>query len=83
LDSKANQQKKIIINMHLDFTDTKIYIINSIAFAFTFTHADAFLKFLLTAVAIGYTTHKWYFMHIDRKERKNNEKKEQKNEEEN
>jgi heme/copper-type cytochrome/quinol oxidase subunit 4 len=38
----------------------------------TFSGADAFLKFILTAVAIGYTTHKWYFMHLDRKNNKKN-----------
>jgi len=57
--------------------DFKIYTVNLFAFMMTFSGADAFLKFMLTAVAIGYTTHKWYFLHVDRKERKNNEKNKQ------
>jgi len=52
--------------------DFKIYTVNLFAFMMTFSGADAFLKFILTAVAIGYTTHKWYFMHLDRKNNKKN-----------
>jgi len=50
--------------------DIKVYTLNLFAFSMTFSSADAFLKFLLTAIAIGYTANKWYFMHQDRKEGK-------------
>jgi hypothetical protein len=62
-------------------TDLKILAGNfGVGLFVTFTDADAVLKFFLTAVVIGYTTHKWYYMYLDRKEKKesknhnNNEK---------
>lgn len=54
----------------MSLEDLKIGVVNLFAFAMTFSHADAFLKFILSAVAIGYTTHKWYLMHVNSK--KNN-----------
>ena len=48
-------------------TDLKIYLLNAVALAFNFTQIDITLKILLTAVAIGYTAHKWYIMSEERK----------------
>ena len=48
-------------------TDLKIYLINAVALAFNFTQIDITLKILLTAVAIGYTLHKWYILNEERK----------------
>jgi len=48
-------------------TDLKIYLLNAITLAFNFTQIDISLKILLTAVAIGYTLHKWFIMNEERK----------------
>jgi hypothetical protein len=56
------------------FTDVKIFTGYFATIAtITFGSADAFLKFCLTGVVIGYTSHKWYFMYLDRKDRKKKE----------
>jgi len=48
-------------------TDLKIAFINLIALGFNFMQIDLLLKIVLTAVAIGYTTHKWYLMYKNKK----------------
>ena len=48
-------------------TDLKIYLLNAVTLAFNFTQIDISLKILLTAVAIGYTAHKWFIMNEERK----------------
>jgi hypothetical protein len=55
-------------------TDLKIYLLNAVALAFNFTQIDITLKILLTAVAIGYTAHKWYIMSEERKLQKEMDK---------
>jgi len=50
--------------------DIKIYGGFLFTFLFTLTTADAFLKFCLTAVFIGYTSYKWYCLWQDRKNNK-------------
>jgi len=44
-------------------SDLKIAFINVITLGFNFMQIDIILKILLTAVAIGYTLHKWYLMY--------------------
>jgi hypothetical protein len=51
----------------MSLTDLKIYLLNATALAFNFSQIDILLKILLTAVAIGYTLHKWHIMHEERK----------------
>ena len=50
-------------------TDLKIYLLNAVTLAFNFTKIDISLKILLTAVAIGYTLHKWWLMNKENKEK--------------
>lgn len=42
--------------------DLKIYAINSIALAISFTEIEMMLKIVLLLVTIGYSIHKWYEM---------------------
>jgi hypothetical protein len=51
-------------------TDLKIYLLNAVTLAFNFMQIDISLKILLTAVAIGYTLHKWFIMNEERKLKK-------------
>lgn len=44
--------------MSLD--DIKIFALNGTTFAISISNAETFLKIVLLAVSIGYTTHKWY-----------------------
>jgi len=44
-------------------SDLKIAFINVITLGFNFMQIDLLLKIILTAVAIGYTLHKWYLMY--------------------
>ncbi len=44
-------------------SDLKIAFINVITLGFNFMQIDLLLKIVLTAVAIGYTLHKWYLMY--------------------
>jgi len=44
-------------------TDLKIAFVNVITLGFSFMQIDFLLKILLTAVASGYTLHKWYLMY--------------------
>ena len=44
-------------------SDLKIAFINVITLGFNFMQIDILLKIVLTAVAIGYTLHKWYLMY--------------------
>jgi hypothetical protein len=55
-------------------TDLKIYLLNAVTLAFNFTQIDISLKILLTAVAIGYTLHKWFIMNEERKLQKQMDK---------
>jgi len=48
-------------------SDLKIAFINVITLGFNFMQIDIMLKILLTAVAIGYTLHKWYLMYKSKK----------------
>ena len=57
-------------------TDLKIYALNTTALAFNFMQIDISLKILLTAVAIGYTLHKWFIMNEERKLKKKMQKHE-------
>ena len=44
-------------------SDLKIAFINVITLGFNFMQIDILLKIVLTAVAIGYTSQKWYLMY--------------------
>ena len=48
-------------------TDLKIYSINAAAMVANFSSIDMFLKIILTAVAIGYTIHKWKLLYEQNK----------------
>ena len=48
-------------------SDLKIAFINVITLGFNFMQIDLLLKIILTAVAIGYTLHKWYLMYKNKK----------------
>ena len=48
-------------------SDLKIAFINVITLGFNFMQIDILLKIVLTAVAIGYTGHKWYLMYKSKK----------------
>jgi len=60
----------------MDFQDFKLLFLNVSTFlAIEFSSADAFLKFILVAISIGYTTHKWYLLHTTNKKAKKDNKK--------
>ena len=54
--------------------DLKIYSITATAMLANFSHIDLLLKITLTAVAIGYTVHKWIIMTQERKLQKKMDK---------
>lgn len=56
----------------MSLQDFKIIGLNIFAFAMNFSHADLFLKIVLSFVAIGYTGTKWWYLHLDRKNNKKN-----------
>jgi hypothetical protein len=43
----------------MNFTDLKIYTLNSIALMLSMTAIEPFLKITLLVLSIGYTIHKW------------------------
>ena len=49
--------------------DLKIYSINATAMLANFSHIDVLLKITLTAVAIGYTVHKWKLLYDQNKKK--------------
>tara|TARA_B100000900_G_C20194765_1_gene559382 strand:- start:10 stop:189 length:180 start_codon:yes stop_codon:yes gene_type:complete len=54
----------IMLNLKTEkLTDLKIYSLNIGALATSMTDIDVALKILATAIAIGYTLHKWYIMY--------------------
>lgn len=62
----------------MNFTDFKIYTSSLVTFlAIEFSSADAFTKFMLTIVVIGYTSHKWWLMYDRYKNNKNNKNEEE------
>jgi hypothetical protein len=64
----------------MNVTDLKIYLSSFATYlAIEFSSADAFTKFMLTIVVIGYTSHKWWLMY-DRN--KKNKDKDENNEQE-
>jgi len=52
---------------YMTTSDLKIALINVITLGFNFMQIDLLLKIVLTAVAIGYTSHKWYLMYKSKK----------------
>jgi|TARA_R110002126_G_scaffold283741_2_gene433083 uncharacterized membrane protein YwzB len=50
-------------------TDLKIYSITATAMLANFSNVDLFLKMILTAVAIGYTVHKWVLFYKQNKKK--------------
>lgn len=59
----------------MDFSDFKVIFFNIGAFLTIqfYSSADAFLKFILVAISIGYTSHKWFILHQSNKKGKKDE----------
>jgi len=47
----------------------KLYAMNFSAFTLSFTNIDMVLKIVLLIVTILYTTHKWYLMYEENKQK--------------
>ena len=55
----------------MSVSDLKVYGMNSLAMAFSFTHVESTLKLILLVVSIGYTVAKWADLRIERKKKGN------------
>ena len=42
--------------------DIKLYTLQFVAFAFSFTNIDNILKIVLLVISIGYTAYKWWLL---------------------
>jgi hypothetical protein len=51
----------------MDVQDLKIYLMNVMALAVSFTQIEMMLKIILLVTSIGYTAQKWYEMHKNKK----------------
>lgn len=51
-------------------TDLKIYLVNGATLSATFANIDISLKIILVLVTLGYTSHKWYLLHKNNKNKK-------------
>lgn len=51
-------------------TDLKIYLVNGATLSATFANIDIGLKIILVLVTLGYTSHKWYLLHKNNKNKK-------------
>ena len=54
----------------MSFPDLKLYTINTLTMAVTFTNIEATLKILLLLASIGYTLQRWYIMNEQKKSKK-------------
>jgi len=50
--------------------DLKIYLLNILSFAISFSDIDVALKFILLIVSIGYTIERWIKLRKNEQERK-------------
>jgi len=50
--------------------DLKLYTLNTLTMAVTFTNIEATLKILLLLASIGYTLQRWYIMNEAKKNKK-------------
>ena len=57
--------------MKNQFTDLKIYLLNTTALGVTFSNVNLFLKLLLVLTTLGYTSHKWFILYKNSKNNKN------------
>lgn len=53
----------------MDFTDTKLIVINTVALLISFSDIEIILKICLLTVTIGYTITKWKDAHENRKDK--------------
>jgi hypothetical protein len=47
----------------MDFQDLKIYALNGVSLAISFSNVEMILKIILLLLSIGYTISKWYEVH--------------------
>jgi|AntAceMinimDraft_17_1070374.scaffolds.fasta_scaffold88371_2 hypothetical protein len=52
-------------------SDIKLYAINTITLAMSFSELDTVLKILLLTASIGYTIQRWYLLDKERRDKKN------------
>ena len=52
--------------------DLKLYTINTLTMAVTFTNIEATLKLVLLLASIGYTLQRWYIMNEQKEKQKVN-----------
>ena len=50
--------------------DLKLYTINTLTMAVTFTNIESTLKLVLLLASIGYTLQRWYIMNEQKKNKK-------------
>ena len=55
----------------MGMSDIKLYAINTITLAMSFSQLDTVLKILLLTASIGYTIQRWYLLDKERREKKN------------
>lgn len=54
----------------MSIPDLKLYTINTLTMAVTFTNLEATLKIVLLLASIGYTLQRWYVMNEEKKNKK-------------
>ena len=54
----------------MSLPDLKLYTINTLTMAVTFTNLEATLKIVLLLASIGYTLQRWYVMNEEKKNKK-------------
>lgn len=55
----------------MSMSDIKLYAINTITLAMSFSELDTVLKILLLTASIGYTIQRWYLLDKERRDKKN------------
>ena len=55
----------------MGMSDIKLYAINTITLAMSFSQLDTVLKILLLTASIGYTIQRWYLLDKERRDKKN------------
>jgi len=56
-------------------SDIKLYAINLVTLAMSFSQLDMILKITLLAASIGYTIQRWYLLDKERRDKKNEKDK--------
>ncbi len=54
-----------------NYTDLKVWGVNTLLISFTFTSVEYSLKIISIAIAIGYTLRRWYIMENQNKKGNN------------